>query len=163
IEQLLVENRANPATGLVRIQVDGHLDGVVVRWPRPELTARRVTDHLPAASGDQQPMRSDVRVVTEERSSRVGGDGFEVERRAAVDDVVVVDLDQRSEIAVGRGPYLDLVGCWLVHAGVVRVRGPARSTWLGNVRPTSRSAVAAASIIASRSIPVSTPMSSTMC
>ena len=39
-------------------------------------------------------------------------------------------------------------------AGTVRVRGPARSTCDGSVRPTMRSAVAAASINASRSMPV---------
>jgi hypothetical protein len=44
-----------------------------------------------------------------------------------------------------------------------RVRGPARSTCEGSVRPTIRSASAATSIIASRSMPVSMPMSSTMC
>src|SRR5579859_2869494 len=49
------------------------------------------------------------------------------------------------------------------HAGMVRVRGPARSTWEGSSRPTMRSASAAAPIMASRSTPVATPMSSTMC
>ena len=48
-------------------------------------------------------------------------------------------------------------------AGTVRVRGPARSTWDGNVRPTIASARAATSIMAARSMPVATPMSSTMC
>ena len=41
--------------------------------------------------------------------------------------------------------------------------GPARSTWEGRSRPTMPSASAAAAIIASRSMPVATPMSSTMC
>ena len=50
-----------------------------------------------------------------------------------------------------------------VTASMVRVRGPARSTCDGSVRPTRRSASPAASIIASRSTPVATPMSSTMC
>src|SRR5499427_1341182 len=45
---------------------------------------------------------------------------------------------------------------------MVLVRGPARSTWDGSSRPTMRSAAAAASIIAARSTPVPTPMSSTM-
>ena len=44
-----------------------------------------------------------------------------------------------------------------------RVLGPARSTCDGSVRPTIRSASAATSIIASRSMPVPMPMSSTMC
>src|ERR1700722_6327796 len=47
-------------------------------------------------------------------------------------------------------------------AGMVRVRGPARSTCDGSFRPMTCSASAAAAIIASRSIPVATPMSSTM-
>src|ERR1017187_321524 len=47
-------------------------------------------------------------------------------------------------------------------ARIVPVRGPALSTCDGSCRPMIRSASAAASIIASRSMPVATPMSSTM-
>src|SRR5271166_2310330 len=63
-----------------------------------------------------------------------------------------------SPAALDRLAELSEIG----HEGIVLVRGPARSTWEGRVRPTMPSASAAAAIIASRSIPVATPMSSTM-
>src|SRR5581483_573207 len=143
----LLDGARAPGAGLDRGVVGHHGDG-------PAADQRGPGDH-PVG---RQPVRQRVgepAVFGERAVVGEQGDPFPGEQLALGRGRLVVPGRAAALYALPNLPEV-------AHTGIVLDLGPARSTWEGSTRPTMRSASAAASIIASRSTPVDTPMSSTM-
>ena len=120
MEQPSIQERTQPLSLGLRSAVDRSLHGRVVAGPRPEATGARPSKDLTARTrGDDQPVPARSRVLFEPGASVDDRYRLDLERRARVHYVVVVDVEYRFGVARTSDSYLNALSA--LHAGESRL------------------------------------------
>lgn len=105
-KQLRVQQRPDAPTSAVGMDVDARFDGMIESWGGSVAAAAGPPEQARVAKRDEQAVSPRVESL-EPRDAALDGAGLDREGRQLVDDVVVVDVDDRRKIGKARLPHSD--------------------------------------------------------